>query len=119
MGHMGGAGGKIVIKTEGESSIVALTYAVARYHGGIVTPAPSGESQAHGSAEDNGRWMRSSIKVYLDQLEQRASVKLQSTDVILLWLIRWVAMAYSRYKLGEDGKTPYMSVRRAASVSWK
>ena len=23
------------------------------------------------------------------------------------WLIRWVAMAYSRYKLGDDGKTPY------------
>ena len=51
--------------------------------------------------------MRSLIKVYLDRLEERASVKLQSTDVILLWLIIWVAMAYSRYKLGEDGKTPY------------
>jgi len=51
--------------------------------------------------------MRSLIKVYLDQLEERANVKLQSTDVILLWLIRWVAMAYSRYKLGEDCKTHY------------
>ena len=51
--------------------------------------------------------MRSLIKVYLDQLEERANVKLQSTDAILLWLIRWVAMAYSRYKLGAEGKTPY------------
>ena len=39
-------------------------------------------------------------------MEERAKVKLQSTDAILLWLIRWVAMAYSRYKLGADGKTP-------------
>ena len=51
--------------------------------------------------------MRSLIKVSLDQLEERAKVKLQSTDAILLWLIRWVAMAYSRYKVGADGKTPY------------
>ena len=47
------------------------------------------------------------IKVYLNQLEERANIKLQATDSILLWLIRWVAMAYSRYKLGTDGKTPY------------
>ena len=51
--------------------------------------------------------MRSLIKLYLDQLEERAKVKLQSTDADLLWLIRWVAMAYSRFKVGADGKTPY------------
>merc|ERR1712153_220696 len=51
--------------------------------------------------------MRSLIKVYLNQLEEKADVKLQATDPILQWLIRWVAMAYSRYKLGADGKTPY------------
>ena len=47
------------------------------------------------------------IKVYLNQLEEKANIKMQSTDSILQWLIRWVAMAYSRYKLGADGKTPY------------
>ena len=106
---MGGASGNIVIKTDGESSIVALRDAVARYHGGIVTPEvpPTGESQAHGSAEDNDRRMRGLVKVYKDQLEERAKVKLQSTDVILLWMIRWAAMVYSRYKVGEDGETAY------------
>ena len=109
MGRVGGAAGNIVIKTDGEASIVALRGAVARYHGGVVAPEvpPTGDSQAHASAEDNGRRMRSLIKVYLDQLEERAKVKLQSTDAILLWPIRWVAMAYSRYKLGADGETPY------------
>ena len=47
------------------------------------------------------------VKVYKNQLGTRAYVKLQATDVILLWLVRWAAMAYSRYKIGEDGKTPY------------
>ena len=105
-GHMGGSGGNIVVKTDGESSIVALREALAEYHGGAVTPEtpPTGESQAHGSAEDNGRRMRSLIQVYLNQLEEKANIKLQATDSILQWLIRWVAMAYSRYKLGADGK---------------
>ena len=57
-GHMGGASGNIIIKTDGEASIVALRDALARYHG-VVTPEapPTGESRAHGSAEDNGRIM--------------------------------------------------------------
>ena len=99
----------MIIKTDGEASIVALGDALARYHGGIVTPEapPTGESQAHGSAEDNGRRMRGLVKVYKDQLEERAKVKLQSTDAILLWMIRRAAMVYSRYKVGEDGKTAY------------
>ena len=108
-GRTGGTAGNIVVKTDGEASIVALRNALARYHGGTVTPEvpPTGESQAHGSADDNGRRMRNLIKVYLDQLGDKAKIKLQSTDPILLWLIRWVAMAYSRFKVGADGKTPY------------
>ena len=39
-GHMGGAGGNIVIKTDGEASIAALRDAATRYHGGIVAPEP-------------------------------------------------------------------------------
>ena len=75
---MGGTAGSILIKTDGEASTVALRNALARYHGGAVTPEvpPTGESQAHGSAEDNGRRMRNLIKVYLDQLENEAKIKL-------------------------------------------
>ena len=51
--------------------------------------------------------MRGLVKVYKDQIEERAGVKLQLSDVILLWAIRWAAMVYSRYKVGEDGKSAY------------
>jgi len=79
-GRMGGTAGNILIKTDGEASIVALRNALARHPGGTVNPEvrPTGESQAHGSAEDNGRRMRNLIKVYLDQLEDRAKIKLQA-----------------------------------------
>ena len=65
-GRIGGTVGNILIKTDGEASIVALRNALARYHGGAVTPEvpPTGESQAHGSAEDNGRRMRSLIQIF-------------------------------------------------------
>ena len=66
--HGGEANDNIVLKTDGESSIVALRDALARYHGGIVTPEapPTGESQAHGSAEENGKRMMGLVKVYKD-----------------------------------------------------
>ena len=112
-----------MVKTDGESSIVALREALAKYHGGVVTPEtppPTGESQARGSAEDNGRRMRSLIQVYLNQLEEKANIKLQATDSILLLLIRWVAIAYSRYKLGADGKTPYERQKgRKCNSCWR
>ena len=82
-GHILGASGNMILKTDGESWIVALRDAsLARYHGGVVTPEapPTGESQAHGSAEENGKRMRGLVKAYKDQIEERASVELQAAD---------------------------------------
>ena len=72
------------MKTDGEPAIVALRDTLARYHGGAVTPEvpPTGESQAHGSAEGHGERMRGLVKVYKDQIEDLASVKLQASDSI-------------------------------------
>ena len=108
-GHTGGPNGNIILKTDGEPAIVALRDTLARYHGGVVAPEvpPTGESQAHGSAEEHGKRMRGFVKVYKDQIEARANVKLKPSDSILLWIIRWAAMVYSSYKVGEDGKTAY------------
>jgi hypothetical protein len=108
-GHPGGVNGNIVMKTDGEPAVVALREAVARYHGGVVTPEqpPPGESQAMGAEEESGKTMRGMVKVYKDQLEEKAKMQLEPTSVILLWMIRWAAMAYSRFKIGDDGKTAY------------
>ena len=55
--HAGGTGGKIIFKCDGESAMVALRDAVAKFHGGIVIPETSakGESQSNGAAESAGR----------------------------------------------------------------
>ena len=45
-GRTGGTAGNIVIKTDGEASIVALRDAVAMYHVGIVAPEPPPRERA-------------------------------------------------------------------------
>ena len=46
-------------------------------------------------------------KVFKDMIEKKIGQELQSDSVIMLWLVRWVAMMYSRFKIGTDGKTSY------------
>ena len=97
-GHTGGSNGNIMLKTDGEPAILALRDTLARYHGGVVAPEvpPTGESQAHGSAEEHGKRMRGLVKACKDQIEARANVRLQSSGSIFMWIIRWAAMTYSR-----------------------
>ena len=89
--------------------MVALRDAVARCHGGKVTPEQSatGESQSNGRVEVAGKTMKCLARVFKSQMEKEAGVQIQSTDAILQWLVRWVAVMFSRYKIGEDGKTAY------------
>ena len=108
-GHPGGGDNKIIMKSDGERSIVAIREALARYHGGQVTPEqpPKGESQANGVVEGAGKILRGFVRVVKDAMEDRAKIKIESQDVILQWLVRWVAMAHSRFSVGSDGKTAY------------
>ena len=45
--------------------------------------------------------------MYKEQVEERTGVRLKSDSPIVLWMIRWAAMALSRFQVGEDGRTPY------------
>ena len=64
-GHPGGAGNRIILKSDGEPAIVTGREALARCHGGRVTPEqpPRGEHQANGLAEVTGRHIRDQARV--------------------------------------------------------
>ena len=108
-GHAGGDGGELILKSDGEPSIRALRDALGRYHGGKVTPElpPPGESQSNGRVEEAGKTLRGYIKVFMDMLEEKVNQKLPTDAVVLQWLVRWVAMLHSRFRLGPDGKSAY------------
>ena len=56
-GHAGGTAGHVIIKTDGERSIVAVRDALARFVGGrvVVEVPPRGESQSNGAIEEAGK----------------------------------------------------------------
>jgi hypothetical protein len=66
-----------------------------------------GESQANGRVEEAGKTIRELVKVYKDQVEDGIGEVLETDSVLMQWMIRWAAMAYSRFQQGADGKTAY------------
>ena len=64
-GHPGGARNIVILKSDSEPAIVAVREALARCHGGIVTPEqpPRGEHQSNGFAEVAGKIVRDHARV--------------------------------------------------------
>ena len=118
-GHAGGIGGKIILKCDGEAGIKAVRDAIAKYHGGEVIPEepPRGESQSNGAIEEAGKTVREYVRVYKEQIEEKANCKLSSSSPVVQWAIRWAAMALSKYQVDSDGKTAYER-RKSVTAGW-
>ena len=106
-GHQGG--GHIILKSDGERSIVALRTAFAKFRGGKVVPEdpPRGESQSNGTVEEAGKAVREFVRVPWEHVQDKAEVEPGASDVIVLWKVRWAAMMVSRFLVGKDGLTAY------------
>ena len=111
-GYPGGGESALILKSDGEPAIVAVREAIARFHGGQISPEQSAtrESQSNGRAEVSGKVIRGVVKVFKGQLEYKTKTTIASSDVIMRWLVSWAAMIYSRFKVGADGKSPYERV---------
>ena len=59
----GGNGNAFIVKRDGERAIVALREALAKEHGGLMTPEqpPKGEHAANGRVEEAGRTVRDMV----------------------------------------------------------
>ena len=57
--------------------------------------------------ERSGQLIREFARVYKEQVEENAGIVVNSYDPVMKWIIRWAAMALSRYSRGEDDKTAY------------
>ena len=78
-GHIGGSGGELILKCDGESSIQTVRDVVAKFHGGRVTPEgpANDESQSNGIVEEAGTIVREFIRVLTEQIEDQAKVKIK------------------------------------------
>ena len=78
-------------------------------HGGIVSPEqpPKGEHASNGVVEEAGKTIRDMAKVLKLQMESKLGRTLHMKEPITHWLVRWAAMALSRFQVGNDKKTAY------------
>ena len=108
-GRPGGPNSRLIMKSDSEKPMVALREALARRHGGMVTPEqpPKGESASNGRVEEAGRTIRDMVRVLKLQLEADLKRGGAVQEPIMHWLVRWAAMLLSRFRVGGDGQTAY------------
>ena len=109
MGRPGGGDNILIIKRGGESPIVAIREALTRKHGGIISPEqpPEGEHAANGAVDAAGKTIRDMAKVLKMHLESRLGRTLHTKEPVMHWLVRWAAMALSRFQVGKDHRTAH------------
>lgn len=98
----GGSNG-IILKSDGDPAAVAVREALARCHGGKVTPEqpPPGNHQSSGLAKVTGRHV----------VQRRIGRKVVDNEPVMPWMVRCAAMSMSRSQRGRDGMTPYQRQR--------
>mgnify|MGYP003317529204 CR=1 FL=1 len=97
------------MKSDSEGPMVALREALAKLHGGMITPEqpPKREPAANGRVEETGRTIRDMVRVLKLQLEAKLKRSIAIQEPITHWMVRWAAMMCSRYLVGKDGLTAY------------
>jgi len=99
---------KVVLKSDGEHSIMALKEAAAREAAieSVPEEPPPGGHQANGLVENAIREVKRQIRVLRSALEEKVGMVLPDEDPMLAWLPRQAADLLNRYKKGTDGRTP-------------
>ena len=111
-GRVGQGAPRLALRSDGEVALRAVRDAVADFvQAQVVTEtSPPGESAANGAAEAAGRQVREQARVFRYQIEDACGGSLFMTDHIVLWLVRWAAMAFSRCMNTCGGKSGYHHV---------
>ena len=109
---------KVVLKSDGEPSVVALKEAAAKETGidWISEESPVGDHQANGLAENACKEVKRQVRVLRSALEEKLGKELKDDDPALAWLPRQAGDLLSRYKKGQDGRT---SEARRCGKQWR
>ena len=113
-GHAGGAAGHLILKSDGEAAILAVKNAVMQRLGGTCIPEQpaKGEKAENGRIEEAGKTIRQLFCTFLYRMERGVDDKIPLEADIISWIMRWAAICYSRFQVGQDGKTAWERLRR-------
>ena len=105
LGHYG----TLIIKTDGEPSLVELMTRVAakREAGTILQRSPPYDSQANGLVERAVRSVEELTPVTKLDVERRLGVQISVQDPAFAWLLRHATHLLNWFQVGYDGRTPH------------
>ena len=108
-GHVGGTGGELIVESDGEPAMLAVSSAVMRQHGGMKIPEgpAKGEKAENGLIEEAGKTIREYVCTFLSHTEDRIYDEVPLDANIIPWIVMWAAICYSRYAVGKDRRTAY------------
>ena len=82
-GHTGGAGGHVIMKSDGEPAILAFKNAVMQLHGGVFVPEQpaKGEKAENGRIEEAGKLSGNSSAHFTHGLSAESTMRSRSTRI--------------------------------------
>ncbi len=100
-------GRHITLKSDREPIIVPPMKSAGAMHEGtrMRDDSVAGEKGSAGVVERTVRTLRNRSKTIKYHVEEHIGQVLGSEMPIMVWFVRWVGMAWSRYHVGSDGKT--------------
>ena len=103
---------RIILKSDGERSIVSLKEEVAKelkneHIEVVLEESPTGSSGSNGEVERAIREIQGQIRTMKIALESRIGKTIESTSNILPWMVTQAAALLSRIQKGADGRTAY------------
>ena len=110
--------GDIILKTDGEPSMLAVQKAVALMRKDLVTRPenpPAYNPESNGSAEKAVQDVSGQVRSLKLALEARIGVSIGDTSAVMDWIVEHAAYVLSRFSAGHDGMTPY---ERLAGRKW-
>ena len=98
-----------MLRSDGENSIQELKRSVkaAREEQTMIETAPRGDHQANGEAEQCVGEVAGRTRVLKVALEKRIGGRISADRAVLKWAVEYVGFVSTRFKVGEDGLTPY------------
>ena len=105
--------GECVIKCDGEPAILELARAIKerRSERTQLEEAPRGEKRANGEAEATVGIVAGHVRTMKSALEAKIGLRISVERAIIKWMVEYAGVAYTRFKVGEDGRTAYQRLK--------
>ena len=99
----------IVLKTDGEPSIVAMQAKIAEKREGFTIPKnpPAYNPESNGPIEKGVQDLNGQTRCVKAALESRIKKKVKASSAVMEWGIAHAGFVVSRFAVGHDGKTPW------------